>query len=65
MNKEKLEEQIGILFKVVDKLEQRISSLEKVLESHAKCIGEMRDKKDDLKDMPEEVLVKTWEEKDE
>ena len=29
MNKEKLEEQIGILFKVVDKLEQRISSLEK------------------------------------
>ena len=42
MNKEKLEEQIGILFKVVDKLEQRISSLEKVLSSHAKCIGELR-----------------------
>ena len=42
MNKEKLEEQIGILFKVVDKLEQRIAKLEKVLESHAKCIGEMR-----------------------
>ena len=41
MNKEKLEEQIGILFKVVDKLEQRISSLEKVLESHAKCIGRL------------------------
>jgi len=39
---ENLEEQIGILFKVVDKLEQRISSLEKVLASHAKCIGEMR-----------------------
>jgi len=51
--------------KIVDKLEQRISKLEKVLASHAKCIGEMRDKKDDLKDMPEEVLVKTWEEKDE
>jgi len=34
------------------------------LESHAKCIGEMRDK-DDLKDMPEEVLVKTWEDKNE
>jgi len=33
--------------RVVDKLEQRISTLEKVLESHAKCIGEMRDKKDD------------------
>ena len=30
------------LFKVVDKLEQRIATLEKVLESHAKCIGEMR-----------------------
>ena len=53
------------LYKVADKLEQRIATLEKVLESHAKCIGEMRDKKDDLKDMPEEVLVKTWEEKDE
>ena len=45
---EKLEEQIGILFKVVDKLEQRISSLEKVLESHAKCIGEMREDKKDV-----------------
>ena len=33
--------------RVVDKLEQRISTLEKVLESHTKCIGEMRDKKDD------------------
>ena len=46
------------LFKIVDKLEQRIATLERVLQSHAKCIGEMRD---DLKDMPEEVLVKTWE----
>ena len=55
-----LEEQTNILFKIVDKLENRISTLEKVLASHAKCIGEMRDKKDDLKDMPEEVLVKTW-----
>ena len=44
---EELEEQIGILFKVVDKLEQRISSLEKVLASHAKCIGEMREEKND------------------
>jgi exonuclease VII small subunit len=33
--------------KIVDKLEQRIATLEKVLASHAKCIGEMRDKKDD------------------
>ena len=53
------------LNKILNMLEQRISKLEKVLASHAKCIGEMRDKKDDLKDMPEEVLVKTWEEKDE
>ena len=29
--------------KIVDKLEQRISSLEKVLESHAKCIGQLRE----------------------
>ena len=54
--------QIKRLNKIVDKLEQRIATLEKVLQSHAKCIGEMRDK-DDLKDMPDEVLVKTWEEK--
>jgi len=44
---ENLEEQTNILFKVVDKLEQRISKLEKVLASHAKCIGEMRDKQDE------------------
>ena len=30
------------LYKVADKLEQRIATLEKVLESHAKCIGELR-----------------------
>ena len=45
---DKLEEQTKILFKVVDKLENRISTLEKVLASHAKCIGEMREKKDDI-----------------
>ena len=28
--------------KILDKLEQRISKLEKVLESHAKCIGAIR-----------------------
>jgi predicted secreted protein len=33
--------------RVVDKLEQRISTLEKVLESHAKCIGEMREDKNE------------------
>ena len=30
-----------ILFKIVDKLEQRIATLEKVLDSHAKCIGRL------------------------
>ena len=44
---ENLQEQTKILFKVVDKLEQRISTLEKVLASHAKCIGEMREDKND------------------
>ena len=39
---ENLEEQTKILFKIGNKLEQRISTLEKVLESHAKCIGEIR-----------------------
>jgi exonuclease VII small subunit len=37
-------EKLTNLFKIVDKLEKRIATLEKVLESHAKCIGEMRDK---------------------
>ena len=31
------------LFKIVDKLEQRIATLEKVLQSHAKCIGQIRE----------------------
>ena len=39
---ENLEEQTNILFKIGNKLEQRISTLEKVLASHAKCIGEIR-----------------------
>ena len=30
------------IYTILDKLEQRISSLEKVLASHAKCIGELR-----------------------
>ena len=33
------------MYKIFDKLEQRISKLEKVLASHAKCIGEMREDK--------------------
>ena len=39
---ENLEEQTNILFKIANKLENRISTLEKVLDSHAKCIGELR-----------------------
>jgi len=35
------------VIKIVDKLEQRISKLEKVLASHAKCIGEMREKENE------------------
>ena len=37
MNKE----EIKTLFNVVDKLEKRIFLLEKVLASHAKCIGRL------------------------
>ena len=39
--------QIKRLNKIVDKLEQRIATLEKVLDSHAKCIGEMREDKNE------------------
>ena len=46
---ENLEEQTNILFKIGNKLEQRIATLEKVLQSHAKCIGVAR-KIRDLKD---------------
>jgi len=50
---ERLEEDKIRLDKIVDKLEQRIATLEKVLASHAKCIGEMR-----------EEDIKTWTTKD-
>jgi len=39
---EEVNEDLTILFKIVDKLEKRIVALEKVLASHAKCIGELR-----------------------
>ena len=42
-----MEQEIKRLNKIVDKLEQRISKLERVLESHAKCIGEMRENKNE------------------
>ena len=51
MNKEhipiRIIKSIVALNKIVDKLEQRISTLEKVLASHAKCIGEMREDKNE------------------
>ena len=42
-----MDKEIKRLNKIVDTLEQRIATLEKVLASHAKTIGEMRDKKDE------------------
>ena len=49
MKSKQIEEQvIQKVYQVLDKLEQRIAKLEKVLESHAKCIGEMREKKDEI-----------------
>ena len=49
MNKEEIKiiKSIVALNKIVDKLEQRIATLEKVLQSHAKVIGEIREKKDE------------------
>ena len=44
---EELEEHKTRLNKIADKLEQRIATLEKVLASHAKCIGEIRGEKND------------------
>ena len=41
MNKEEINEDLTILYKIVDKLEKRIFLLEKVLASHAKCIGRL------------------------
>ena len=43
MKSKQIDEQvIQKVYQVLDKLEQRIFTLEKVLDSHAKCIGELR-----------------------
>jgi len=50
MNKrqEKIQDEIiKGMYKIFDKLEQRIAKLEKVLASHAKTIGEIRENKND------------------
>ena len=41
------DEIVNRVYKIFDKLEQRIATLEKVLASHAKCIGEMRENKNE------------------
>ena len=48
MNKNELEQNkyINTLYSIVDKLEQRIATLEKVLASHAKCIGRLAHEKE-------------------
>ena len=57
---EELEQDKQNLNKVVNKLEYRIATLEKVLQSHAKCIGEMREKKDEwLKILPRNKMSPT------
>ena len=43
MNKEEINEDLTILYKIGDKLEKRIATLEKVLQSHSKVIGEIRE----------------------
>ena len=54
------------LYKIVDKLENRISALEKVLSSHAKCIGELRGTELRIHDLKDSILwyliyYYTWE----
>ena len=39
------DEMVKRVYKIFDQLEKRIATLEKVLQSHAKCIGEMREDK--------------------
>ena len=42
-----MDKEIKRLNKIVDMLEQRIATLEKVLASHAETIGEIREDKND------------------
>jgi len=38
-------------YKIMDKLEKRIATLEKVLDSHAKCIGRLAHEKENKHDI--------------
>ena len=50
MNEKEIQDQVlKGMYKIFDKLEQRIATLEKVLASHAKRIGEMREDKNESK----------------
>ena len=44
---ERIDELAKAVYKILDKLEQRIAILERVSQSHAKCIGELRENKDE------------------
>ena len=41
------DKELNSLYRIADKLEQRIATLERVLQSHAKCIGELREDKNE------------------
>ena len=47
MREGEIEEKVHNLYNIVDKLEKRIFLLEKVLESHAKQIGQLREEEKD------------------
>ena len=51
-----MSDEIKRLNKIVDKLEQRIATLEKVLDSHAKCIGELRGTELRIHDLKENFI---------
>ena len=50
MREGEIEDQLHNLLNIVDKLEKRIFLLEKVLASHAKCIGRLAHEKENKKD---------------
>ena len=52
------EEDIRVVYKIANKLEQRIATLEKVLASHAKCIGELREEEIELNQEYRKKIVK-------